>query len=49
MDIEEGDVLFQMTAKVMVQSLRKGKKCNDKTWKVKSWKANACKGTACKV
>jgi hypothetical protein len=48
MVIEEGLVLFQMTAKVMVQAIRKGKAYNGKTWKVKSCKANACKGMVCK-
>jgi hypothetical protein len=46
MGIEEGPVLFQITEKVMVQALRKGKACNGNTWKVKSCKVNACKGTA---
>jgi hypothetical protein len=43
MGIEEGPVLFQMTAKVMVQALCKGKACNDK-----QCKANACNDTSCK-
>jgi hypothetical protein len=30
MGIEEGPVLFQMTAKVIVQALLKGKACDDK-------------------
>jgi hypothetical protein len=30
MGIEEGPVLFQMTAKVIVQALRKGKACDGK-------------------
>jgi hypothetical protein len=34
MGIEEGAVLFQMTAKVVVQELRKGK----------TYKGNVCKG-----
>jgi hypothetical protein len=46
--IEEGPVLFQMTAKVIVQALHKGKACNGKACKDKSFKANACKGMACK-
>jgi hypothetical protein len=46
--IEEGAVLFKMTAKVMVQSLHKGKTCNGKACKYKTFKANACNGTACK-
>jgi hypothetical protein len=32
--VEEGPAIFQMTANVMVQSLRKDKACNGKTWKV---------------
>jgi hypothetical protein len=48
MGIEEGSVLFQMTAKVIVQALRKGKACDGKACKDKSCKANACKGVACK-
>jgi hypothetical protein len=48
MGIEEGPVLFQMTAKVIVQELRKGKACDGKEWKDKYFKANACKGMACK-
>jgi hypothetical protein len=47
MGIEEGPVLFQMTAKVIVQVLPKGK-ANGKACKDKSVKANACKGMACK-
>jgi hypothetical protein len=34
MGVEEGPVLFQMTEKVAVQALRKGKTC----------KGNVCKG-----
>jgi hypothetical protein len=34
MGIEEGPVIFQMTEKVVVQALRKGKTC----------KGNLCKG-----
>jgi hypothetical protein len=48
MGIEEGPVLFQMTAKVIVQALRKGKACDGKAYKDNSFKANACKGMACK-
>jgi hypothetical protein len=46
--VEDGPVLFQMTANLMVQALRKGKACNGKACKDKSFKANACKGTTCK-
>jgi hypothetical protein len=35
MGIEEGHVLFQMTAKVMAQASRKGKACNGKACKDK--------------
>jgi hypothetical protein len=45
--IEDGPVSFQMTAKMMVQALRKGKACNGKACKDKSFKANTCKGMAC--
>jgi hypothetical protein len=48
MGIKEGPVHFQMTEKMMVQALRKGKACNGKACKDKSFKANTCKGTACK-
>jgi hypothetical protein len=48
MGIEEGPVIFQMTAKVMVQALHKGKACTDKACKDKSFNANACKGPVCK-
>jgi hypothetical protein len=48
MRVEEGPVLFQMTAKVIVQALRKGKACDGKACKDKSRKANACKGMTCK-
>jgi hypothetical protein len=48
MGIEEGPVLFQMTAKVIVQALRKGKACNGKAWTGNSFKDNACKGMECK-
>jgi hypothetical protein len=44
MGIEEGPVLFQMTAKVIVQALRKGKACDGKACNDKSFKDNACKG-----
>jgi hypothetical protein len=46
--IEEGSVLFQMTAKVIVQALHKGKAYNGKACKDKQFKANACKGMSCK-
>jgi hypothetical protein len=46
--IEEGPVLFQMTAKVIVQALHKGKACNGKACKDKSLKNTACKGVAYK-
>jgi hypothetical protein len=46
--IEEGPVLFQMTTKLIVQALHKGKACNGKACKDKSFKDNACKGMACK-
>jgi hypothetical protein len=46
--IEQGPVLFQMTEKVMMQALHKGKACNGKACKDKAFKANACKGTVCK-
>jgi hypothetical protein len=46
--IEEGPVLFQMTAKVIVQALRKGKACDGKERNDKSFKANACNCMACK-
>jgi hypothetical protein len=46
--IEEGPVLFQMTAKVIVQALHKGKACNGSACKVKSLKDTVCKGMACK-
>jgi hypothetical protein len=49
MGIEEGPVLFQMTAKKgIVQALRKGKVCDGKACQDKSFKANACKGMLCK-
>jgi hypothetical protein len=48
MVIEEGPVLFQMTAKVIVQALRKCKACDGKACNDKSFKANACKGMAYK-
>jgi hypothetical protein len=48
MGIEEGPVFFQMTAKVIVQALHKGKACNGKACKDKSLKDTACKGMACK-
>jgi hypothetical protein len=48
MGIEEGPVPFQMTEKMMVQALSKGKACNGMACKDKSFKDNACKGTACK-
>jgi hypothetical protein len=37
MGIEEGPVPFQMTSKVMVHSLRKGKACDGKACKDKSF------------
>jgi hypothetical protein len=46
--VEEGPVLFQMTAKVIVQALRKGKACDGKACRDKSFKDNACKCMACK-
>jgi hypothetical protein len=46
--IEEGPVTFQMTAKVIVQELRKGKARNGKACKDKSFKANACNVMVCK-
>jgi hypothetical protein len=46
--IEEGPVLFQMTAKVIVQALHKGNACNGRACKDKSLKDTACKGMACK-
>jgi hypothetical protein len=46
--IEEGPVLFQMTANVIVQALCKGKACDGKAWKDKYFKANACKCVVCK-
>jgi hypothetical protein len=51
MGIEDGPVPFQMTVKMMVQSLRKGKACNGngKACKDKSFKANTCKGASYKV
>jgi hypothetical protein len=48
MGIEEGPVLFQMTAKVIVQVLHKGKGCNGKACKDRSLKGTACKGMTCK-
>jgi hypothetical protein len=53
MGIEEGPVLFQMTAKVIVQALHKGNACNGKACNGKacndnSFKDNACKGMAFK-
>jgi hypothetical protein len=48
MGVEEGPVLFQMTAKVIVQALRKGKACDGKAWKDNYFKVNACKCMACK-
>jgi hypothetical protein len=42
MGIEEGPVLFHMTAKVIVQSL-----CKVKEFKDESFKVNACKGKPC--
>jgi hypothetical protein len=44
MGIEEGALIFQMTAKVIVQALHKGKACNGKACKDKSLKDTACKG-----
>jgi hypothetical protein len=48
MGIEEGAVLFQMTANVIVQALCKGKACNGKACTDKSFKVNACNGMVCK-
>jgi hypothetical protein len=48
MGIEEGCALFQMTTKVIVQALRKGKACNGKACKDKSFEVKACQGMACK-
>jgi hypothetical protein len=48
MGIEEGAVLFQVTAKVIVQALHKGKACNGKVCKDKAFKDTTYKGTACK-
>jgi hypothetical protein len=48
MEIEEGAVLFQMTAKVIVQALHKGKARNGKACKDKSLKDTACNGMTCK-
>jgi hypothetical protein len=48
MGIEEGPVIFQMTEKVIVQALRKGKACDGNACNGKSLNANACKGMACK-
>jgi hypothetical protein len=39
MGIEEGPVLFQMTTKVIVQSLRKGKTCKGNVYNGKEVKA----------
>jgi hypothetical protein len=47
MGIKEGPVLFQITAKVIVQALRKGKACDGNAWKDNYFKANACKGMVC--
>jgi hypothetical protein len=48
MGIVEGPVLFQMTAKVIMQALRKGRACDGKACNDKSFNANVCKGMACK-
>jgi hypothetical protein len=48
MGIEEGPVFFQLTGKVIVQVLRKGKACDGKAWKYKYFKAYAFKGMAVK-
>jgi hypothetical protein len=48
MGIEEGHVLFQMIANVIVQALHKGKSCDGKSCKDKSFKDTACKGMASK-
>jgi hypothetical protein len=48
MGIEEGPMLFQMTVKVIVQALHKGKACDGKVWRDNYVKANACKGMVCK-
>jgi hypothetical protein len=48
MGIEERPVLFQITAKVMVQALLNDNACNGKACKYKCFKANACKGVAFK-
>jgi hypothetical protein len=49
MGIQEGSVLFQMAAKVIVQALHKGKACNGKACKYKSLNDTVIKGMACKV
>jgi hypothetical protein len=46
MGIEEGPMIFQITAKVIVQALRKCKACYGKACKDKSFNANTCKGKA---
>jgi hypothetical protein len=48
MGIEEGHVIFQMTEKVIVQSLYKRKAFNGNACKDRSFKDNACKGMAYK-
>jgi hypothetical protein len=48
MGIEEVPVFFQMTAKVIVQALHKGKAFNGKACKDKSLKDTLCKGMVCK-
>jgi hypothetical protein len=48
MGIEEGPVLFQMTAKMIVQALHKDEACNGKVCKDKSLKDTAFKGMECK-
>jgi hypothetical protein len=52
MGVEEGLCFFQMTAKVIVQALRKGKACygngNGNACKYESFKANAFNGMVCK-
>jgi hypothetical protein len=49
MGIEEGLVHFQMTAKVIVQALHKGKACNGKECEDNSLKYTACKGMSYKA
>jgi hypothetical protein len=48
MEVKEGPVLFRITAKVMVQALRKGNVCKGNACKDKSFKDDVCRDTACK-